>query len=69
MAEQHVRDEEKSGLTGLADRFRRSLPHTHDLGRPLADSGAAGVRAAAGVYLVRLAGDGVVRTRKLLITR
>ncbi len=30
---------------------------------------AAGLEAAAGVYLVRLAGDGVVRTRKLLLTR
>jgi hypothetical protein len=28
-----------------------------------------GVRAASGVYLVRLAGDGVVRTRKLTLVK
>lgn len=48
-------DHERHEGNGLADRLRRVLGHSHDHDTPLADTGAAGVRASK----VSLAGLGV----------
>ena len=41
-------DDDRPDKSGLADAIRRAMPHSHDHAeaRPLADTGAAGVRAS-----------------------
>lgn len=57
MSDRHHHGEARSGVHGLVNGLRRILPHshTHDHEAPLADTGAAGVRASK----VSLAGLGV----------
>jgi len=56
MTDHHHHDEPEGGTNGLADRIRRALRHSHDHDHaPIADTGAAGVRASK----VSLAGLGV----------
>ena len=57
MADHHHHNEAEAGAAGFADRIRRMLQHSHDHDQdpPLAETGAAGVRASK----VSLAGLGI----------
>ena len=62
----HDHDSEaKPGVAGLVDRLRRVLPHSraHNHEPPLADTGAAGVRAAK----VSLVGLGITAALQAIL--
>ncbi len=59
------RDDEPPAASGVADKLRSILPHSHDHdhGTPLADTGAAGVRAAK----VSLVGLGITAVLQAVV--
>jgi len=69
MADHHHHNEPRAGVAGLADRIRRVFdhPHDHDHQPPLADTGAAGVRASK-VSLVGLGITAVLQAVLVVLT-